>query len=77
MRPFRLIRSAFLTVALWSAVSLAVVAAHAEDVKTPVIKVEVKSHDLGEVYEAKSYKYTFKVKNVGDADLKIDRVKPG
>jgi hypothetical protein len=43
----------------------------------PTIVIEEPRHDLGEIYEQKAYRHTFKVKNTGKADLHIKNVKPG
>ena len=43
----------------------------------PSILIEEMRHDMGEVFETDFYKYSFKVKNVGEADLHINGVKPG
>jgi hypothetical protein len=51
--------------------------APAQDDGKPVILIEVKRHDFGEVYEQDKYRHDFKVKNTGTADLKIEKVKPG
>jgi len=44
---------------------------------TPKIYIEEMRFDLGEVYEADVYKHRFAVQNQGDADLVIEKVKPG
>jgi hypothetical protein len=49
----------------------------AKDAAKPRILIEEMRHDLGEVYEADKYSWKFTVKNAGDADLKIEKVKPG
>ncbi|MEJ2720850.1 MAG: hypothetical protein P8181_06870 [bacterium] len=43
----------------------------------PSIVIDEMRHDMGNVFEADNYKYAFKVKNVGEADLEIKNVKPG
>ena len=48
----------------------------AQDGDGPEILIEEMRHDLGEVFEAKSYKHSFTVKNVGNAELKIEKVQP-
>ena len=49
----------------------------AAQVPQPKALIEEKRHDLGEVYEQDKYSHQFSVKNIGDADLKIEKVKPG
>lgn len=49
----------------------------ADDAAKPEILIEEMRHDLGEVYEQEKYTHKFKVKNVGTADLMIEKVKPG
>lgn len=53
------------------------VAIASDEEPQPSILIEEMRHDMGEVYEQENYKYAFKVKNVGKADLVIDSVKPG
>jgi hypothetical protein len=48
-----------------------------ESTNQPVIFMEKLVNDLGNIFEQKSYKYTFKVENKGKADLLIESVKPG
>ena len=43
----------------------------------PSALIEVTRHDFGEIFERKLYKHTFMVKNVGTADLRIEKVQPG
>ena len=43
----------------------------------PKIYIEELRYDLGEVYEQDKYSHKFKVENKGNADLKIEKVKPG
>ncbi len=43
----------------------------------PSALIEVTRHDFGEIFEQKFYKHTFIVKNVGTADLRIEKVQPG
>ena len=45
--------------------------------KQPEIFIETKEHDVGKVYEGTLATHTFIVKNKGDGDLLIKRVKPG
>ncbi|MGD1048378.1 MAG: hypothetical protein ABR899_06450 [Candidatus Krumholzibacteriaceae bacterium] len=45
--------------------------------KTPKVAIESKTVQLGEVLEGLDFTYTFKLKNVGDAELKILNVRPG
>jgi hypothetical protein len=49
----------------------------AQEDKHPTIVIEETRHELGEQYERKVYRHTFKVKNTGEADLQIKQVKPG
>lgn len=49
----------------------------AQEEEQPVIVIEEPRHDLGEQYEQKVFRHTFKVKNTGKADLHIKQVKPG
>ena len=49
----------------------------AQDEAQPSILIEEMRHDMGEVFETDFYKYSFIVKNVGEADLHIKGVKPG
>ena len=49
----------------------------AKDTAKPRIVIEEMRHQLGDVYEAEKYTHVFTVKNAGDADLKIEKVKPG
>lgn len=49
----------------------------AQDEAQPSILIEEMRHDMGEVFEQDSYKYAFKVKNVGGGELQIKSVKPG
>ena len=48
-----------------------------EEKNQPSILIEEMRHDMGEVFERDTYKYAFKVKNVGKAELTIESVKPG
>ena len=43
----------------------------------PRILITSPNHDLGSVFEAEKYSHIFLVKNTGEAELKIERVKPG
>lgn len=43
----------------------------------PRISIEEMRHDFGEIFEAKTYKHTFTIKNIGNALLRIDKVQPG
>ena len=43
----------------------------------PSILIEEMRHDMGEVFEQKTYKHKFVIKNTGTADLEIQSVKPG
>ena len=43
----------------------------------PEIIIPVMKHDFGDLFERKTYEYTFVVKNQGKADQVIDNVKPG
>ena len=49
----------------------------AQEENHPTIVIEEPRHDLGELYEQKVFRHTFKVKNTGKADLHIQSVKPG
>ena len=49
----------------------------AQDEAQPIILIEEMRHNMGEVFETDFYKYSFIVKNVGEADLHIKGVKPG
>lgn len=53
-------------------------AARAEALKgpKPVIKPDEESHDFGPVWVGPPLKHTFKIKNEGDAELLISKVKP-
>jgi hypothetical protein len=52
------------------------VAAVAEEPQ-PEIFIPVMKFDFGDLFEQKTFEYTFVVKNRGKADLLIDNVKPG
>ncbi|MDH3215966.1 MAG: DUF1573 domain-containing protein [Candidatus Krumholzibacteria bacterium] len=65
------------SLALFVAFVLATVVMAADDEKHPNIIIEEMQHDLGKIYEEKVFKHAFKVKNTGDADLRIESVKPG
>jgi len=43
----------------------------------PVIEITSTNHDFGDVYKLDKFVHDFVVKNVGDADLVIEEVKPG
>ena len=43
----------------------------------PSIVIEEMRHDLGEIFEQEVYKHKFEIKNEGDVDLVIEKVKPG
>ena len=43
----------------------------------PKIVIDEMRHDLGEIFETDVYKHKFTIKNDGDADLVIEKVKPG
>ena len=43
----------------------------------PKIVIEAMRHDLGEIFERDVYKHKFAIKNTGDAELVIKKVKPG
>lgn len=43
----------------------------------PSAMIEQTRYEFGEIYEQKSYKHTFKIKNSGTGELRIDQVKPG
>lgn len=43
----------------------------------PSIVIEEMRHDLGEIFEKEVYTHRFAVKNEGDLDLVIEKVKPG
>ncbi len=45
--------------------------------KQPEIFIETNEYDVGKVYEGTLATHTFIVKNKGDGDLLIKRVKPG
>jgi hypothetical protein len=49
----------------------------ADDVQKPRITIEEMRHDLGQVFERDVYRHEFKVKNTGNVNLKIQKVKPG
>lgn len=59
------------------AVLLPAASASAQDEAQPSILIEEMRHDMGEVFEQDFYKYAFKIKNVGEAELQIKNVKPG
>ena len=45
--------------------------------KVPKVAIESKTVQLGEVLEGLDFTYTFKIKNVGDAELQVLNVRPG
>lgn len=45
--------------------------------KSPKVAIENRTVQLGEVLEGLDFTYTFKLKNVGDAELQILNVRPG
>jgi hypothetical protein len=47
------------------------------EVEGPVLLIEETRHDFGEIFEQKVYKHSFVIKNVGTAELKIEKVQPG
>jgi len=59
--------------------SVALVAASSLTLAGPMITIEKTSYDAGSIREGKmaAVTYEFKIKNTGDADLKITRVNPG
>ncbi len=50
-------------------------AVFAED--QPTIVIEKMRHDFGQVFEQDMYRHAFKVRNEGNANLVIEKVKPG
>jgi hypothetical protein len=69
----RTLKVAVIGVLLATAMPLAASA----QVANPKIVIEEPRYDLGEIYEQDVYKHKFEVKNAGDAELVIKRVKPG
>lgn len=49
----------------------------AEDVLAPRLVIDDATHDFGEVTPGLPLQWTFKIKNVGNADLLILGLKPG
>jgi hypothetical protein len=47
------------------------------DGKVPKLVIESKTVQLGDVLEGQDFLYTYKLKNVGEAELQILNVKPG
>ncbi|MFQ5510906.1 MAG: DUF1573 domain-containing protein [Candidatus Krumholzibacteriia bacterium] len=47
------------------------------DEEGPVVLIEQTRHDFGEIFEQKMYKHAFTIKNIGTADLRIEKVQPG
>jgi hypothetical protein len=45
--------------------------------KAPKVAIESRTVQLGEVLEGLDFTYTFKLKNVGDAELQVLSVRPG
>lgn len=72
--PRRRLVTMFLVVAF---ALTAVSVTSADDTPTPRISIVEMRHDLGQVFEREIYRYEFKVKNTGTADLEIKKVKPG
>lgn len=70
-------RSRGVSLALLVAFVLSAGIAVSDEDKAPRIVIEQMRYDMGEVYEQKVYKHKFKVKNTGNADLRIEKVKPG
>ena len=62
-------------IALLAVVAIAapIATAHAQ---APKIEIDEMLHDMGEVFQRDTYKHGFSVKNTGDADLVIEKVKP-
>ncbi len=48
-----------------------------EEENKPSIYINELVHNLGTVFEKKTYRHVFKVENRGKADLIIEKVKPG
>ena len=69
-------RATFLVMLVVIALGIAA-AASAQDEAKPTILIEEKRFDFGEIYEQDRYRHEFTVKNTGNADLKIEKVKPG
>jgi hypothetical protein len=46
-------------------------------IKGPIISIAPLSFDLGEVEEGTPVTHTFTIKNLGEEDLKIEKVQPG
>ena len=70
-------RVSLLSVVLIMTLLVSLAMASDETANQPVVFIERLVNDLGNVFEQKSYKYTFKVENKGKADLLIESVKPG
>ena len=49
----------------------------ADEVSGPVVKVDNREFDFGEVKEGQSLEHTFKIFNKGDQELEIISVRPG
>ena len=73
MRTFA-IRGATLALVVGFVLASVVVA---QDDPAPTIVIEEMVHKLGELYERETFSHKFKVKNTGNADLRIEQVKPG
>lgn len=43
----------------------------------PKILIVTPSYDFGRIFEAETYTHVFEVRNTGESELKIERVKPG
>ena len=63
--------------ALIIAVLLVVFLAGAAQAGGPEILIKEMRFELGEVFQEDTFAHTFKVQNIGDADLEIKSVKPG
>jgi hypothetical protein len=50
---------------------------HGTDLPKPALMIDEITHDFGEVRSGKGLRWTFKIKNVGNADLLIHGVAPG
>ena len=70
-------RASFLSVLLITILLVSMATAGDETTNQPVLFMETLVNDLGNIFEQKTYKFTFKVMNKGKADLLIENVKPG
>ena len=43
----------------------------------PQILIVTPNYDFGPIFEAETYTHVFEVRNTGESELKIERVKPG